>query len=140
METGAVNEKGLDFYDRLIEELRNHGIEPIVTLYHWDVPQALMDAYGAWESRRIIDDFDRYAVTLFQRFGDRVKYWVTLNEQNIFISFGYRLGLHPPGVKDMKRMYEANHIANLANAKVIQSFRHYVPDGKIGPSFAPMHG
>lgn len=138
---GDINEKGLDFYDRLIEELQKHGIEPIVTLYHWDVPQALMDAYGAWESRRIIDDFDRYAVTLFQRFGDRVKYWVTLNEQNIFISLGYRLGLHPPGVKDMKRMYEANHIAHLANAKVIQSFRHYVPDGKIGPSFAysPMY-
>jgi 6-phospho-beta-glucosidase len=138
---GEINEKGLQFYDNLINELLTHNIEPIITLYHWDVPQALMDEYGAWESRQIIDDFHDYAVTLFQRFGDRVKYWVTLNEQNIFIPFGYRLGLHPPGVKDVKRMYEANHIANLANAKVVQAFRHYVPDGKIGPSFAysPMY-
>ncbi|HZG17560.1 MAG TPA: glycoside hydrolase family 1 protein [Candidatus Bathyarchaeia archaeon] len=133
---GEVNEQGLQFYDNLINELLKHGIEPIVTIYHWDVPQALMDAYGAWESREIINDFDTYCVTLFKRYGDRVKYWVTLNEQNVFIGLGYRLGIHPPGVKDLKRMYQANHIANLANARAIQSFRHYVPDGKIGPSFA----
>jgi len=133
---GEVNEQGLQFYDNLINELLRHGIEPIVTIYHWDVPQALMDAYGAWESREMINDFDTYCVTLFKRYGDRVKYWVTLNEQNVFIGLGYRLGIHPPGVKDLKRMYQANHIANLANARAIQSFRHYVPDGKIGPSFA----
>ncbi|WP_134683805.1 glycoside hydrolase family 1 protein [Brevibacillus migulae] len=133
---GEVNEQGLQFYDNLINELLKHGIEPIVTIYHWDVPQALMDAYGAWESREIIKDFDAYCVTLFKRYGDRVKIWVTLNEQNVFIGLGYRLGIHPPGVKDLKRMYQANHIANLANARAIQSFRRYVPDGKIGPSFA----
>ena len=133
---GEVNEQGLQFYDNLINELLKNGIKPIVTIYHWDVPQALMDAYGAWESREIINDFDTYCVTLFKRYGDRVQYWVTLNEQNVFIGLGYRLGIHPPGVKDLKRMYQANHIANLANARAIQSFRHYVPDGKIGPSFA----
>lgn len=135
---GKVNEKGLQFYDRLIDELLKNHIEPIITIYHWDVPQALMDAYGAWESREIIEDFNNYAITLFRRYGNRVKYWVTLNEQNVFIGLGYRSGLHPPGVKDLKRMYEANHIANLANAKAIQSFREIVPDGKIGPSFAYM--
>jgi len=133
---GEVNEQGLQFYDNLINELLKHGIEPIVTIYHWDVPQALMDAYGAWESREMINDFDTYCVTLFKRYGDRVKYWVTLNEQNVFIGLGYRLGIHPPGIKDLKRMYQANHIANLANARAIQSFRQHVPDGKIGPSFA----
>ncbi|WP_028401155.1 glycoside hydrolase family 1 protein [Ectobacillus panaciterrae] len=133
---GEVNEKGLQFYDDLINELLKYGIEPIITLYHWDVPQALLDAYGAWESREIIEDFNQYCITVYKRYGDRVKYWVTLNEQNIFIGLGYRSGIHPPGVKDLKRMYEANHIANLANAKAIQSFRKYVPDGKIGPSFA----
>lgn len=133
---GKINEAGLRFYDELINDLLKHGIEPILTVYHWDVPQALMEEYGAWESREIIHDFNEYCITLFKRFGGRVKYWVTLNEQNVFIGLGYRTGLHPPGVRDSKRMYEANHIANLANAKAIQSFRRFVPDGKIGPSFA----
>ncbi|SEO26368.1 6-phospho-beta-glucosidase [Amphibacillus marinus] len=133
---GAVNEAGLAFYDRLIDELLKYDIEPMITLYHWDIPQALMDAYGGWESRQIIDDFNRYAITLYKRYGDRVKYWISLNEQNYFVSYGYETALHPPGIKDKKRMYHANHIANLANAKVIQSFREYVPNGKIGPSFA----
>ncbi|MFX3625168.1 MAG: glycoside hydrolase family 1 protein [Ectobacillus sp.] len=133
---GEANEKGLQFYDNLINELLRYNIEPVITIYHWDVPQALMDLYGAWESREIIEDFNQYCITLYKRYGDRVKYWVTLNEQNVFIGLGYRNGIHPPGVKDLKRMYEANHIANLANAKAIQSFRRYVPNGKIGPSFA----
>ena len=133
---GEINEAGLKFYDDLINELLKHNIEPVVTVYHWDLPQALQDLYGGWESRKIIDDFNNYCVTLFKRYGDRVKYWVTLNEQNIFIGLGYALALHPPGVKDRKRMYAANHITSLANAKAIQSFRKYVPNGKIGPSFA----
>ena len=133
---GEVNEAGLQFYDNLIDELIKHNIEPLITVYHWDVPQALMDAYGAWESREIIADFNNYCETLFKRYGDRVKYWVTLNEQNIFIGLGYRSGVHPPGVKDLKRMYQANHIANLANAKAINTFRKIVKGGKIGPSFA----
>jgi len=133
---GMINEAGLNFYDRLITLLINNNIEPIITVYHWDLPQALMVEYGGWESRKIIDDFNEYCITLFKRFGDRVKYWVTLNEQNVFIGLGYRSGIHPPGVKNLKRMYQANHIAFLANAKVIQSFRKYVPNGQIGPSFA----
>lgn len=133
---GEVNEQGIAFYDNLINELIKHNIEPLVTVYHWDVPQALMDAYGAWESREIIADFTNYCRVLFERFGDRVKHWVTLNEQNIFIGLGYQKALHPPGVKDLKRMYQANHIANLANASVIKAFREVVQDGKIGPSFA----
>lgn len=133
---GQINEAGLDFYDRLIDLLKENKIEPIITVYHWDLPQALMDEYGGWESREIIEDFDQYCVTLFKRYGDRVKYWVTLNEQNIFIGLGYRSGIHPPGVKDMKRMHQANHIAFLANAKAVQSFRKYVKNGSIGPSFA----
>lgn len=133
---GELNQRGLDFYNNLIDELIKNDIEPIITLYHWDLPQALMDEYNGWESRKIIEDFNNYAVTLFKAFGDRVKYWVTLNEQNIFIKLGYAIALHPPGVKDLKRMYEANHIANLANAKAIDSFRKLNLNGMIGPSFA----
>lgn len=133
---GEVNEKGLQFYDDLINELLKHKIEPILTIYHWDLPQALQDEYGGWESRQIVEDFKQYAVTLFKRYGDRVKYWVSLNEQNIFTSLGYKLALHPPGLKDEKLFYQVNHHANLANAAAIDAFRTFVPNGKIGPSFA----
>ncbi|UTR13862.1 glycoside hydrolase family 1 protein [Salipaludibacillus sp. LMS25] len=133
---GDVNPKGLAFYDELINELLKHQIEPIVTIYHWDLPQALQDEYGGWESRRIIDDFTHYAETLFKAFGDRVTYWVTLNEQNIFTGLGYRQAMHPPGRTDEKEFYQVNHHASVANAKAITSFRKLVPHGKIGPSFA----
>lgn len=133
---GEVNEAGLAFYDHLINELIHYGIEPVLTLYHWDIPQGIQDEYGGWESRKIIKDFTDYAELLFKRYGDRVKYWVTLNEQNVFITHGYQLEYHPPGISDTKRMYEANHIANLANASAIAKFRELGIDGKIGPSFA----
>ncbi len=133
---GKINEKGLEFYDNLINELVKHNIEPVLTLYHWDLPQALQDEYGGWESRKIIEDFTHYSTILFKRFGDRVKYWVSLNEQNIFTMLGYQWAAHPPGVKDDKLFYQVNHHANLANASVIKEFRKYVPGGKIGPSFA----
>ncbi|SFQ40746.1 glycoside hydrolase family 1 protein [Salibacterium halotolerans] len=133
---GEINEQGIAFYNNLINELIKHNITPIITVYHWDLPEALQKEYGGWESRNIIEDFNNYCMTLYERFGDRVKDWITLNEQNIFISHGYLEGSHPPGVQDKKRMYQANHIANLANAKAIKSFKSYVSDGKIGPSFA----
>ena len=133
---GKVNEAGVKFYNDLIDELLKNGIEPVITLYHWDLPQTLLDEYGGFESRRIADDFDEYARVCFRSFGDRVRYWVSLNEQNIFIGFGYMTGMHPPGVKDKKRMLQANHNAFLANARAIKSFRELVPNGKIGPSFA----
>lgn len=133
---GEVNEEGLAFYASLIDELLSYGIEPVVTLYHWDLPQCLQDEYGGWESRQVIDDFVNYAKVLFERFGDKVKYWVSLNEQNIFTSLGYQIAMHPPGVTDNQRFYRANHIANLANAKVIQAFHEMGIPGKIGPSFA----
>lgn len=131
-----LNEAGLEFYEQLIDELIAHNITPVVTLYHWDLPQHLQDLYGGWESREIIEDFNRYCVTLFKHFGDKVKHWVSLNEQNIFMTLGYVTSMHPPAVKSHKRMLQANHIANVANATVIESFKQYVPDGMIGPSFA----
>jgi beta-glucosidase/6-phospho-beta-glucosidase/beta-galactosidase len=94
----------------------------------------LVEEYGAWESRRIIDDFTDYCITLYKRLGDRVRYWVSLNEQNYNFHHGFLTAMHPPGVKDRKRFYEANHIAFLANARAIEAFRQYVPGGKIGPS------
>lgn len=133
---GEPNEAGLLFYDNLIDELISYGIEPIVTLYHWDLPQSLQDQYGGFESRQIVKDFTDYAELVFQRYGDRVRYWVTLNEQNVFISHGYSRASHPPGVTDSKRMFLANHHANLVNASAIAKFRELGLAGKIGPSFA----
>ncbi|SFH63923.1 glycoside hydrolase family 1 protein [Pisciglobus halotolerans] len=133
---GEINEAGLKFYENLIDELLAHHIEPVVTLYHWDLPKALQDKYKGWESRQIVADFTRYAEVLFDRFRGKVKFWVTLNEQNVFISHGYLQGSHPPDVQDPKRMYQANHYANLANAAAIKKFREMEMDGLIGPSFA----
>lgn len=72
-----------------------HDIEPVLTLYHWDLPQALMDEYGGFESRRIIEDFNAYCVTLYKRYGGRVKYWVSLNEQNYNFNHGFITAMHP---------------------------------------------
>lgn len=133
--SGEVNKKGVQFYENLIDELIKHNIEPVLTLYHWDIPKALQDQYGGWESREVIEYFDQYCRTLFTRFKDKVKFWVTFNEQNVFTSMGYRWQHHPPNVSNVQRMFEANHIINLANAKAINSFHELVPNGKVGPSF-----
>lgn len=134
---GKINEAGLKFYDDLINELIANDIEPMVTIYHWDLPQALEDEYKGWEGREIVDDYVNYATTLFEHFGDRVKYWITMNEQNVFTSHGWLLGMHPPGkVQDMKTFYQVNHHANMAHAKSVLALKERFPDAKVGASFA----
>lgn len=133
---GETNKKGIEFYHKVIDTLIKNEIEPILTIYHWDLPQALQDQYAGWESREVIKDFTDYSIILFKEYGSKVKYWVSLNEQNIFTSLGYLLALHPPKVSDFQRFINVNHIANLTNASVIKAFREYCPNGLIGPSFA----
>ncbi|RID67781.1 hypothetical protein BRARA_D02850 [Brassica rapa] len=94
---GSVNPKGLQFYKNFILELVSHGIEPHVTLYHYDHPQQLEDEYGGWLNRRIIKDFTAYADVCFREFGKHVKFWTTINEANIFTVGGYDGGNTPPG-------------------------------------------
>ncbi|XP_021763663.1 beta-glucosidase 11-like [Chenopodium quinoa] len=94
---GRVNPKGLEYYNNLINELINHGIQPHVTLMHLDTPQALEDEYGGFINVRIIEDFTAYADLCFREFGDRVLYWTTINEANIFVLGGYDIGNSPPG-------------------------------------------
>lgn len=132
---GRVNEEGLAFYERLVDECLKYNIEPVLTLYHWDLPLALQEKYEGWESRKTIDAFKQYCEVLFERLGKKVTYWVTFNEQNVFTSMGFRWAAHPPNVTDTKRLFEANHIINLANAEAIKLFRKMVPKGNIGPSF-----
>ncbi|PNY16231.1 beta-glucosidase 11-like protein [Trifolium pratense] len=93
---GPINPKGLEYYNNLINELTSQGIQPHVTLYHWDLPQALEDEYGGWVSRRIIKDFTAYADICFREFGDRVKHWTTVNEGNVVSIGGYDAGFLPP--------------------------------------------
>lgn len=133
---GEVNQKGVEYYSDLIDTLLKNEIEPIITIYHWDLPQNLYDLYGGWESRNIINDFVNYSEILFRSFGDRVKYWVTLNEQNIFTYQGWVTATHPPGKTDLKQFYQVNHHANLANAAAIKKFHDLKIPGMIGPSFA----
>lgn len=134
---GEVNEAGLKFYEDLIDECLKYGIEPMVTVYHWDLPLALDVAYKGWEDRQIVDDYVNYAVTLFKRFGSKVKYWITMNEQNVFTTLGWMMALHPPGkAYDMKTFFQVNHHANIAHAKTVIEFKKLFPEGNIGASFA----
>ena len=94
--TGPANEQGLDFYDRLVDGLAEHGIAAVPTLYHWDLPQALEDE-GGWMNRQTAYHFAEYAAVLADRLGDRVTTWITLNEPFIHMAFGYALGIHAPG-------------------------------------------
>lgn len=95
--SGGVNQEGIDYYNRLIDELISKGIKPYVTLFHWDVPQALEYIYQGFLGQQIIDDYRDFADLCFKEFGDRVKHWITFNEQYIFAAYGYATGLFAPG-------------------------------------------
>lgn len=128
---GAVNEAGIAFYSDLIDELLAHNIEPMLTLYHWDLPQALQDE-GGWESRATADAFVEYARLCYDRFGDRVKLWATFNETIVFIGHGYITGSHPPSVNDPARAIQACHHVFIAHAMAVRAFREAKIKGEIG--------
>ncbi|MCL2560568.1 MAG: glycoside hydrolase family 1 protein [Turicibacter sp.] len=135
--TGEVNEAGLQFYDNIINACIKNDIVPMVTVYHWDLPQALVDDYDGWEHRRIVDDYVAYATVLFKRYGDRVKHWITMNEQNVFTMLGWMAGMHPPGdVANNKMFYQVNHHANMAHAKAVLALKELFPESKVGASHA----
>lgn len=126
--TGVVNQAGLDFYDRVIDELKSSGIEPIVTLYHFDLPQWMVEEYNGFASRRAINDFITYARTCFLHFGDRVKYWLTINEEDVLANIP-----HFSGLKSEKESWQAYHHMNIANAQVMKLYHSLNLGGKIGP-------
>lgn len=132
--TGEINPQGVQFYNNLINELLKYGIEPIVTMYHFDLPAAL-EQEGGWSNRATIDAFEAYAKTLFEYFGDRVRYWLTINEQNMMILHGSALGTLDPSLKDPKKeLYQQNHHMLLAQAKVIRLCKRMLPHAKIAPA------
>jgi beta-glucosidase len=113
---GEVNRRGLDFYDRLVDGLLEAGIDPYVTLYHWDLPQALEDK-GGWRSRDTVDAFGRYAEIVVDRLGDRVDNWWTINEPWVVAVEGHELGLHAPGHQSVKKALDVSHYLLLAHAR-----------------------
>ncbi|HBJ1650778.1 glycoside hydrolase family 1 protein [Clostridium botulinum] len=132
--TGEVNEKGIKFYNDLIDELNKYNIEPVVTMFHFDLPYALEEK-GGWSNRDTIDAFSKYAKVLFERFGSKVKYWLTINEQNTMILHPGAIGI-PKGGKlpSKKELYQQNHYMLLAQAKVMNLCHEMCPNGKIGPA------
>jgi beta-glucosidase len=129
--TGTVNAAGLDFYDRLVDELLKAEITPYLTLYHWDLPQALQDR-GGWSNPDSPRWFADYAGLMAQRLGDRVKNWSTLNEPWVVAFLGNWLGYHAPGLTDLPTAYKVAHHLMLAHGEAVPVIRQQVPDGRVG--------
>lgn len=130
---GKVNPKGIEFYNNLINELVAHKITPIVTLYHYDMPVWVDEELGGWHDRKVIEAFDHYVRVCFNAFGDRVKYWLSINEQNMQIVYGEWLGVDKGCTDWFKEKWDINHIINLCHAKAVIACHELVKDGKIGP-------
>lgn len=132
---GEVNQKGLDFYRNVIEELVRQGIQPFVTLYHFDLPYALVEKYNGWEDRRCVYAFERYAKICFEAFGDLVKYWQVINEQNLMIRVNERMNIYETDDwKADKMRAQMNYHMFLAHALATKACHELVPDGKISPA------
>lgn len=135
--TGAGNEAGLDFYRGLVDELLEHGIEPVVTLYHWDLPQALEDR-GGWPARATAQRFADYAAIVGQALGDRVRRWTTINEPWCISMLGYAAGIHAPGRADPGAAIRAAHHVLLAHGMGVDALRSTVrPDAELAITLNP---
>lgn len=128
---GNVNRKGIEFYNKLIDELVKNNIEPIVTMYHFDLPLKLHEK-GGWCNRNTVDAFEKYAKVLFENYGDRVKYWLTINEQNCMIN--HPNAMNPGKTPTKKELYQQCHNMFVAGAKATILCHKICPDAKIGPA------
>lgn len=132
---GRVNKDGIAFYNRVIDECLHLGLIPYVTLYHWDLPQALQQD-GGWASHQMLKWFTRFTQVCTDAFGDRVKHWIILNEPMGFTSLGYMLGKHAPGKTGLQQFFPAVHNALLCQAEGGRLVRASVSGAKIGTSFS----
>jgi beta-glucosidase len=131
-----VNELGLDWYERLVDGLLAAGIEPWLTLYHWDMPQPLEDA-GGWPRRATADAFVEYTAVVARRLGDRVRHWITLNEPWCSAFLGYHTGEHAPGRRDLRHALQAAHTLLLAHGGAVRVLREHCPGASVGISLNP---
>lgn len=139
---GTPNPKGVEFYHNLIDECIANGITPIVTLYHYDLPMALVEKYDGWVSRQIVDDFKYYARFVINEFKDKVKYWLTINEQSIIVQYWTQKCYIRPELRDNNKLrYQINHHMNLAHAIACKLVHELVPNGKVGAAlgYAPVY-
>jgi beta-glucosidase len=126
-----VEEQGIDFYNKIIDELLAHGIVPAITLYHWDLPQYLEDR-GGWANRETAYAFAKFSRLCAEKFGDRVTNWITLNEPWCTTYLGYYIGVHAPGLKNLEKTVAAAHHTALAHGLGTRAIREVRPDVKIG--------
>ena len=134
--TGTPNPKGLDFYNRLVDELLANGIQPFATLYHWDLPQALQDRFGGWTSRDTSKAFADYAAHVAARLSDRVKYFFTINECSRHVHLGHGEGADAPGLKlSLSGQKQVRHHIALGHGLAVQAIRAHAKAGsKVGPA------
>jgi beta-glucosidase len=129
--SGPANERGLDYYRRLVDGLRQRSIEPMLTLYHWDLPQTLQDA-GGWTSRETSERFAEYAGIVYGALSDSVEFWITLNEPWVSAWLGYGIGLHAPGVRDTASALSATHHLLLGHGLALEGMRAAGGDNRLG--------
>lgn len=130
-EKGKLNEEGLQFYERILDELDRHGIEPLLTMYHWDLPQWVQDE-GGWANRASVDYFMEYAKALLDRFARRVPMWNTINEPFCAAILGYGTGEHAPGHRNWREALAAAHHLLLSHGRTVQLYRQQGYGGQIG--------
>lgn len=128
---GKVNQKGLDFYSKLVDSLLEAGIKPFATLYHWDMPQALEDE-GGWPARSTAEAYVEYADVVTRALGDRVKNWITHNEPAVVAWLGYEIGVHAPGIKDQVKAMRAAHHLLLSHGWTLPVIRRNSPGAEAG--------
>ncbi|SDK02700.1 GH1 family beta-glucosidase [Sediminibacillus albus] len=132
--TGKVNKEGLAFYHRMVDKLLENGIEPMCTLYHWDLPQVLQDK-GGWDNRETVEAFVAYSELIFKEFSGKIKSWLTINEPWCVSFLSNFIGAHAPGNQDLALAVNISHHLLLAHGKAVARFRDLDIPGKIG--FAP---
>lgn len=136
--TGRINDAGVSFYNRVIDTCLSLGLEPWITLYHWDLPQALEDR-GGWKDRQVVDWFSAYVQLAAENFGDRVKNWIVLNEPMAVAGLGYTTGMHAPGKKGLFNFLPVVHHLALCQAEGGRILRKLVDGANIGTAFSCSH-
>jgi beta-glucosidase len=136
---GRPNAAGFDFYDRLVDELVAAGVTPFATLFHWDLPQPLQDR-GGFANRDVAGWFSDYAMEAADRLGDRVKDWIMLNEPSVYACLGHALGVHAPGLTDLKTFRAVTHHLNLAQGVGLQALRSTDPARRLGTTLNVQRG
>jgi len=129
---GQVNQKGLDYYNHLVDALLEKNITPFITMFHWDMPQALFEQYGGFASRETASYFADYAEVIVKSLGDRVKHWITLNEPWEHAFFGHLTGEHAPGVTNPWTYFKVAHHELLGHGLAVERMRSIAPDAQVG--------